>query len=909
MSVNVVIKSVFDDKGIKNAEKAFGQVGSKISKLAGTIGVALGGAAIVNFGTNALKAAESADVANNRLDAIAKSMGLFGTETEAVTNRLKAFADQQMLQIGADDELIKTTQAKLLTFKELAATADETGGAFDRATIAAFDLAAAGFGSAETNAIQLGKALQDPIKGITALRRAGVTFTESEREKIKVLVESGKTLEAQNLILSAIEKQVGGTAAATVTSTQKMSIIFGELSEQIGMALLPAAESASKVLQAELVPVIQDLGNYLQSPAGSQAVTNFANGIAALTQNLIDSAKWIAENWDWISKYGTAILITVGTLSALKTALELARVAQLVFNSAVLANPYVFGATLIAIGISSIVGVVQGLGNAFGEAKTSTDNAATSVKNLNDVSLDRLDGRLFQLELRARALNAAASGETLIPASNTGGQKFPDNPRPGQKYTWFNYSGPNGQAVWWEQTWTGTEWTKPKKVTYTPPGSTKTKEDKETGAERFKKVQAVIKKAQDAILAAEEDYARTRFTLTQDSEEALARLKADAAKQQEDIAKRSMARLTDAFRQATQLSLGDLFDKQTTTQIESNVKRLSSTLSVTVTKEVEKTTYASIDSVVKGLRERILASRQLLENASKLSGEGFSQTFIEQVLETGVETGNVLAESILNASPETKVELKSLFGELETVTETGMNALAKQIYSKFQLATTALREESANVQIELDLAVQAEQARLTKALADAAYQFGLSIRDIKKTFEDDLKDFDGWFGGLKKTIDELLAKMKELQGQSVVDIKTQITSPNSGTILANAAVTENVALKQIKNSSGLVVDSVEDIAGTIAYLQARIDAGNKYVQNIGAKTQLGIEAAGRVAGFEKELANLQGKAATGTAAGTIININVKTDTKTSEAMVGKTIGNIVTKYVTTGGQVLVSGNR
>lgn len=906
MSVNVVIKSVFDDKGIKNAEKAFGQVGSKISKLAGTIGVALGGAAIVNFGTNALKAAESADVANNRLDAIAQSMGLFGTETEAVTNRLKAFADQQMLQIGADDELIKTTQAKLLTFKELAATADQTGGAFDRATVAAFDLAAAGFGSAETNAIQLGKALQDPIKGITALRRAGVTFTESEREKIKVLVESGKTLEAQNLILSAIEKQVGGTAAATVTSTQKMSIIFGELSEQIGMALLPAAESASKVLQAELVPVIQDLGNYLQSPAGSQAVTNFANGIAALTQNLIDSAKWIAENWDWISKYGTAILITVGTLSALKTALELARVAQLVFNSAVLANPYVFGATLIAIGISSIVGVVQGLSNAFGGAKTSTDNAATSVKNLNDVSLDRLDGRLFQLELRARALNAAASGETVIPASPTG-MKFPENPRPGQKYTWFNYSGPNGQAVWYEQTWTGTEWTKAKKVTYTPPGSNKPKEDKETGAERFKKVQAVIKKAQDAILAAEQDYERTRFTLTQDAEEARTRLQMDAAKQQADIVKRSISRLTDAFRSATQLSLGDLFDKTTTTEIETSVRKLSSTLSLSVSKEVQKTSYSSVDQIVNGIRERLAASRRLLENASKLSGEGFSQTFIEQVLETGAETGNVLAESILTASPETKSQLKTLFGELETVSETGMDAIAKQIYDKFGLATRALKEESAIVQKELDDALIAEQARLTKALADAAYQFGVSIRDIKKTFQEDLKDFDGWFGGLKGTIDDLLLKMKQLQGQATTDVKTQITASNSGTILADAKIIEDVSIKNIKNAGGLVVDSVEDIAGTIAYLQARIEAGNRYVQNIGAKTQLGIEAAGRVSGFEKELANLQGRAATGTAAGTIVNINVKTDTTQSQAMVGKTIGKIVTKYVTTGGQVLVSG--
>jgi hypothetical protein len=60
------------------------------------------------------------------------------------------------------------------------------------------------------NAVALGKALNDPIKGISALTRNGITFTESEKERIKVLVESNKVGEAQNMILQAIETQVGG---------------------------------------------------------------------------------------------------------------------------------------------------------------------------------------------------------------------------------------------------------------------------------------------------------------------------------------------------------------------------------------------------------------------------------------------------------------------------------------------------------------------------------------------------------------------------------------------------------------------------------------------------------------------------------------------------------------------------
>jgi len=165
---------------------------------------------------------------------------LFGEQTDNVNKKLIKYAETVARQTGVDQNSIKATQAKLLTFGELAKSADEIGGAFDRATKAAIDMAAAGFGEASANAVQLGKALNDPIKGIAALAKSGVTFTEQEKEKIKVLVESGKLLEAQNMVLAAIEKQVGGTAEATANDSDKMKVAFSQLSEKIGLALLPA---------------------------------------------------------------------------------------------------------------------------------------------------------------------------------------------------------------------------------------------------------------------------------------------------------------------------------------------------------------------------------------------------------------------------------------------------------------------------------------------------------------------------------------------------------------------------------------------------------------------------------------------------------------------------------------------
>lgn len=216
---------------------------SSVFSLKGGIVSVLAGGGTAALATKLNAAGEAGNTANARIQSITRSMGLFGEESGVVAKRLSDLAEKTELMTGADRNSIKLTQAKLLTFKEIAKSAAVVGGNFDRATTAAIDLAAAGFGSAETNAVQLGKALNDPIKGITALTRSGVTFTEQEKDKIRQLVETNKMMEAQNVILRAIETQVGGAASSTANASGRIKAALSQGFEEVGKPLAEALDA------------------------------------------------------------------------------------------------------------------------------------------------------------------------------------------------------------------------------------------------------------------------------------------------------------------------------------------------------------------------------------------------------------------------------------------------------------------------------------------------------------------------------------------------------------------------------------------------------------------------------------------------------------------------------------------
>jgi phage-related protein len=256
----------------------------------------------VKFAKDAIVAGEAAATANARIEQINKSMGLFGESTNEVNKALIDYAEKTARATGVDTNSIKATQAKLLTFKELAATANEIGGNFERSTKAAIDLGAAGFGTAELNAVALGKALNDPIKGISALSRNGITFTESEKDRIKVLVESNKVGEAQNMILKAIETQVGGTAEATANATDKMRVGFTQVTEKVGLALLPVFEKLTNFVIDQIFPAFDKIGAQfagITSQLGENLLPALDNLVTFFQDYLIPVFK---AYWEFISK-------------------------------------------------------------------------------------------------------------------------------------------------------------------------------------------------------------------------------------------------------------------------------------------------------------------------------------------------------------------------------------------------------------------------------------------------------------------------------------------------------------------------------------------------------------------------------------------------------------------------------
>lgn len=220
----VIVESSIDRSSI---DQTGGKLGAGLKKGA-LIGVAALGT-VAAASVSLYKDFEEAEKQSAKLANVLDNMG----ESKAVP-AVEELADELRKLTGVDDEVIKGGQTILATFSEVAESAGETGGVFDRATRAALDLSATGFGSVESASTMLGKALQDPVKGITALSRAGVTFSEDQKNVIKSLVETGDVAKAQQLILKEVEKQVGGTAEASVTESEKISTAMGEIRETLG---------------------------------------------------------------------------------------------------------------------------------------------------------------------------------------------------------------------------------------------------------------------------------------------------------------------------------------------------------------------------------------------------------------------------------------------------------------------------------------------------------------------------------------------------------------------------------------------------------------------------------------------------------------------------------------------------
>lgn len=150
--------------------------------------------------------------------------------------QLQSYASElQSKTLFGDEEILKNATAQLLTFTNIAGTE------FKRAQAAALDLATRLDGDLKSSSIMLGKALNDPVQGLTAMRRVGISFSDSQTEMIKKLVESGQLMKAQGVILDELQRQYGGSAEAAVVGAGKITQLknsTGDLMEEFGRIIM-----------------------------------------------------------------------------------------------------------------------------------------------------------------------------------------------------------------------------------------------------------------------------------------------------------------------------------------------------------------------------------------------------------------------------------------------------------------------------------------------------------------------------------------------------------------------------------------------------------------------------------------------------------------------------------------------
>lgn len=250
--------------GAKRAQVEAGRLSTKLastlaSSVAGffnPITAGLTGLVSSSFALDSMiRSAREAQQTELRLAAILKATGnAAGFSAE----QLGAYASELQVVTNFGDDETKAAMALLATNTNI------TGQAFKDATRLAQDLAVAMDTDLNAAIRLVGKALADPERGLTALRRAGIQFTAAEEDKIKALVKSNDLLAAQSIVLSKLEGRVGGAAAATAEPVTQLANDLGDLGEAMGTPLLNAMNNTVSGLY-RLRSIVQGLSADLSS--------------------------------------------------------------------------------------------------------------------------------------------------------------------------------------------------------------------------------------------------------------------------------------------------------------------------------------------------------------------------------------------------------------------------------------------------------------------------------------------------------------------------------------------------------------------------------------------------------------------------------------------------------------------
>lgn len=271
--------------------------------------------AVVATGAKLVSMYASAAQQVAKVRAVLTSTGYAAGKTSGEIQRMSSALQRQT---GISDDTLNSAQALLLTYTNI------RGVTFDRTVKAMVDVstvmtkAGQEGGRLEEVAAQIGKALNDPVKGLSMLTRIGITFTDQQKKQIATLAESGRLEEAQGVILAELERRFGGAAAGadkTQRSWSRLKETFGDLLEMIGG-------------QVATTGGIADAFDRISNALENLAKSGYIEAVAGKLKKLINETTGAGGALNWAGKQISGAGAFWGALAGGSTVDEASRAAQ-----------------------------------------------------------------------------------------------------------------------------------------------------------------------------------------------------------------------------------------------------------------------------------------------------------------------------------------------------------------------------------------------------------------------------------------------------------------------------------------------------------------------------------------------------------------------------------------------------
>jgi hypothetical protein len=301
--------------GVTEAASATGELKSRFGELA-KAGLELAGiGAAGEFFKGAIEEARDGAAGMRETSERIKEMGNASNVTAGQVSQLSQKLGEHA---GIDDDVIRKGENMLLTFGHIRNEVGKGNDIFNQASATMTDYAVKfTHGDMETAAIQLGKALDNPTKGISALQRVGVSFDASEQQAIKTAMSHNDVLSAQKVILGEVNKQVGGAAAAAADPAQRFNVALKDLEQNVGNYLLPLLNKALSALNAGMGFLGSHIGTIAAvakavfrdiADAWAAAMARFRGPVAAAAAAINTIVPIIVQVFDWLAGQVRALI-------------------------------------------------------------------------------------------------------------------------------------------------------------------------------------------------------------------------------------------------------------------------------------------------------------------------------------------------------------------------------------------------------------------------------------------------------------------------------------------------------------------------------------------------------------------------------------------------------------------------